>query len=160
VTVNGTHVDTAPNPRGYVELNRVWAVGDIVVLTLPIEPRFTVSHPAADALRGTVAIERGPIVYAFESPDQADGVDLNHIEVLVNQPLVSEIRENFLGQRVAIVKAAGLARDDAAWSRTGWMPLANAPRASGQEVELVAIPYALWANRGPSVMRIHAPANR
>ena len=46
-----------------------WSAGDVPVLTLPVEPRLTVLHPAADALRGRVAIERGPVVYALESPD-------------------------------------------------------------------------------------------
>ncbi|WP_420811038.1 hypothetical protein [Diaminobutyricibacter tongyongensis] len=30
-------------------------------------------------------------------------------------------------------------------------------RWGSDEVRLVAIPYALWANRGPSVMRIFVP---
>jgi hypothetical protein len=40
------------------------------------------------------------------------------------------------------------------------MALGAEPIVTGREVELVAIPYALWANRGPSVMRVFVPAHR
>jgi DUF1680 family protein len=159
VAVNGRRVDAVAGARGYIDLRRAWAPGDVVTLEIPMEPRLTVSHPAADALRGTVAIERGPVVYALESPDQADGVDLDHVEIFVDSPLTTRVDDDFLGRRTVIVAARGLARDDSAWSRTGWMPLNAAPPASGREVELVAIPYALWANRGPSSMRVHIPAH-
>lgn len=160
VTVNDQVVDGSPNERGYVEVRHAWSAGDVLVLTLPVEPRLTILHPAADALRGTVAIERGPVVYALESPDQAEGVDLNRVEILTDRALVEDLPEDFLGQSTVIVRATGLVRDDAAWSQTGWMALGAEPVVTGREVELVAIPYALWANRGPSVMRVFVPAHR
>lgn len=164
LTVNGEPVTTVVNGLGYLEIDRAWTEGDVVVLTLPVEPRLTVAHPSVDAVRGTVAIERGPVVYAFENIDQESGVDLNHIEILVDRPLVEEARHDFLGQGhhrpTVIVHATGLARDDAPWGGRGWTTLGTEPRPVGREVELVAIPYALWANRGPSVMRIFAPVHR
>src|SRR5207249_2783163 len=78
VEVNGTAVDAAVGPRGYLEITRIWEPGDRVTLSLPMPVRLTLPHPAVDAVRGTVAVERGPVVYCFESPDQPEGVDLNH----------------------------------------------------------------------------------
>jgi hypothetical protein len=100
------------------------------------------------------------VVYALESPDQAEGVDLNRVEILTDRALVEDPPEDFLGQSTVIVRATGLVRDDATWSQTGWMALGAEPDVTGREVELVAIPYALWANRGPSVMRVFVPAHR
>ena len=120
-------------------------------------PRLTVPHPAVDAVRDMVAIERGPLVYCLESPDQAAGVDLNRVEILVDRPLSEDLRD-LLGQPVVTVRVAAMARDDSAWSRMGWATLGEEPERAGREVELVAIPYHLWANRGPSVMRIFTPA--
>jgi DUF1680 family protein len=121
-------------------------------------PRLTVAHPAADALRGTVAIERGPVVYCLESPDQEDGVDLNHVELLVDRPLAEHVRTDLPGGDTVTITATGFARDDAAWAAQGWATLGAEPPSAGREVTLTAIPYHLWANRGPSVMRVFVPA--
>jgi DUF1680 family protein len=158
VTVNGRPVASAvAGSAGYLEIRREWRAGDVVALTMPMPVRLTVAHPSVDAVRGTVAIERGPIVYCFESPDQPDGVDLNHVELVPDPPPAAESREDFLGQPVVVVTARGIARDDAAWDGRGWATLGETPAAAGREVTLTAIPYHLWANRGPSVMRIFIP---
>ena len=155
--VNGRNVEAIANDRGYVDITRNWSIGDIVTLKLPMEPRLTLPHPAADALRGTVTIERGPLVYALESPDQADGVDLDHIELVPSESLEENIQDDFLGARVAIIHATGLARDDSAWAGSGWRTLGSEPEVVGDRVRLTAIPYFLWANRGPSTMRVNLP---
>jgi uncharacterized protein len=113
-----------------------------------------------DAVRGTLAIERGPVVYCFESPDQPEGVDLNHVELLVDEALGEELRDDFLGEPVVVVTAEGIARDDSAWGGSGWATLGTEPAPTGRRVRLTAIPYHLWANRGPSVMRIFVPVSR
>ncbi len=148
-TVNGSPV---PLPH----LTRPWRPGDTITLTLPMPARLTVPHPAVDALRHTVAIERGPLVYCLESPDQPDAVDLNHIELLVDEPLAEETVD-LLGQETVVVHATGLARDDSRWAGSGWTTLGTEPEPAGRRVRLTAIPYHLWANRGPSVMRIFTP---
>jgi DUF1680 family protein len=119
--------------------------------------RLTVAHPAVDAVHGMAAIERGPVVYCLESPDQSPTVDLNRVELLVGRPLTEEVREDLLGSRVVVARVPAIARDDSPWNRVGWATLGEQPERRGTEVELVAIPYHLWANRGPSVMRIFTP---
>lgn len=155
--VNGLPENAVTTERGYLRVRRAWNVGDVVEAHFPIAPRLTVAHPSADALRGAVAVERGPVVYAFESIDQAGGVDLNHVELLRCPEIREELRTDFLGQPTVVLTLRGRARRDDAWARTGWMPLSEAPCADGEEVDLTAIPYALWANRGPTVMRIFVP---
>jgi DUF1680 family protein len=157
ITVNGEPVDATASELGYAVVRRAWASGDAVVLTLPMTPRRTAAHPAVDAVRGEVAIERGPLVYAFESVDQPDGVDLNRVELVRDGSITEEFREDFLGQPTVLLSVQGLARDDSGWASTGWKNFEDVEKVSGQEVRLVAIPYALWANRGPSVMRIFTP---
>jgi DUF1680 family protein len=157
LAVNGVPTTVAVNDRGYAALKRTWVPADTVTLRLPMRPRWTVAHPAVDAVRGALAVERGPIVYAFESVDQPDGVDLNHVELVRGGELVEELREDFLGQRAVVLTTRGRAREDNEWKDTGWKRLEDVPPTDGREVELVAIPYALWANRGPSVMRIFVP---
>jgi DUF1680 family protein len=159
-TVNGTAVAVTVGALGYLELTRAWQEGDVVALSLPTPVRLTVSHPAVDAVRATVAIERGPLVYCLESPDQPDGADLNLVELCVDRPLTEEIRPDLLGQSVVVVNAHGIIRDTSAWAGSGWLALDEEPAPTGRPVRLTAIPYHLWANRGPSVMRVFVPARR
>jgi len=160
VAVNGEPADPAPNGRGYLEITREWRPGDVVSFDMPMPPRLTVPHPAADAVRGTVAVERGPVVYCFESPDQPSDVDLNHVELVVDRLLGEQLRDDLPGGAAVVVTATGVARDDSAWAGTGWATLEEEPSTAGREVTLTAIPYHLWANRGPSVMRVFVPARR
>jgi DUF1680 family protein len=155
VSVNGSPLETAVSASGYLEIEREWNTGDVVEVVLPMNPRFTVAHPQADAARGQVALERGPVVYCFESPDQAD-VDLNRVDIRTDRPITEET-VSILGQDVVVLKASAVERDESAWVDRAWAPADDAPATAGREVELTAIPYHLWANRGPSIMRIYAP---
>jgi len=153
-TVNSEPVEVAGD---YLALRRDWRAGDVVVLDLPMPLRLTVSHPAVDAVRDAVAIERGPIVYCLESVDQPAGIDLNRVELVAGEPLVEEFREDLVGEPAVVAIAPGVLRDDSAWAEIGWATLDEHPRPSGTPVRLTAIPYHLWANRGPSVMRTFVP---
>jgi uncharacterized protein len=155
LSVNGARVDAAVDD-GYVRATRVWAEGDEVVLDLPMRVRFTVAHPAADGLRGTVAVERGPIVYALESPDQEPGVDLNEVAVDVSAP-IRERLSDVAGVPVRMLVAQGR-RAASSWEERGYAELGTPEWAD--DVELHLIPYALWANRGRSTMRVHIPIAR
>jgi len=157
VSVNGDPLPAAPDARGYVRISRAWRTGDVVRYDLPMPLRMTVAHPAVDAVHSMAAIERGPLVYCFESVDQPSTVDLNRVELQTDRAMVEELREDLLGSRVVVARVAALARDDTAWQRTGWATLGETPPKVGNEVELVAVPYHLWANRGPSVMRVFTP---
>lgn len=148
-----------PDERGYLRIHRTWSAGDRVQLTLPLAVRLTVSHPAIDALRGTVAVERGPLVYALESPDQLPGVDINVAALAVDRPLDVSF-EVLLGREVAVIRGTGLQMDSSGWDNAAYVELGHEPPTTSREVSLAFIPYALWANRGPSVMRIHLPAGR
>ncbi len=54
----------AEEPRdavpGWFDIRRRFVPGDTVVLTLPVEPRVSWPDARIDAVRGTVAVERGP----------------------------------------------------------------------------------------------------
>ena len=69
----GATVGGRPAAPGYVEVPAV--PGDVVELRLPMEVRATTAHPRVDAVRGCVALERGPLVYAAEQTDHDTPVD-------------------------------------------------------------------------------------
>jgi len=55
--------------RGYAEITRKWAKGDVVELELPMEPRFVYAHENVKNLNGMVVVSSGPVVYGLEELD-------------------------------------------------------------------------------------------
>lgn len=69
---------------GSVSVTRSFRTGDVVELSLPIAARATSPHPMVDAVRGSVAIERGPEVLVVESIDL--GADVGDV-VVAGEPV-------------------------------------------------------------------------
>jgi DUF1680 family protein len=138
LTVNGV-TGRAPGADGYATVSREWKAGDVIALTLPMPVRRIVAHNRVEANRGRVALQRGPIVYAAEWPDNANG-QVRNIVLPASSTLTSEFRSGLLGG-VQVIKgrAVGLAYD----ARGGVTKTAQ---------DFTAIPYAMWANRGPGQM--------
>jgi len=152
---------TAPVEDGWLRLTRTWQAGERVVLELDMEPRLTSADPRVDAVRGCVAIERGPLVYCLEQVDHPGG-GLDDVVIETARPLVAKHRSDLLGG-VTTVHGSGYRRSIAP---QGWWPYpsgpstdaaAPAPAANGR-IELVAIPYYAWANRQDGAMRVWLPA--
>jgi DUF1680 family protein len=64
--VNGTDQHAGPGPDGYVHTRRSWRAGDEVTVSFRLVPRTSRPDPRIDAIRGCVALERGPFVYCFD----------------------------------------------------------------------------------------------
>jgi DUF1680 family protein len=139
-TVNGEQVEAG----GYV---RVEAAE--IDLQLPLTPRVVGADPRIDAVRGCVALERGPLVYAVEQADNAADVDDLHLlpQAPVEQP------SDLLGG-VTVLTARGRAGTG---HRDGWPFTADAADSTGDEVEVTAVPYYAWANREIGAMRVWLP---
>ena len=101
ITVNGQAVALVVN-NGYVSIARTWQQGDVIALNLPMPVRRVVANDLVQADRDRVALQRGPIVYAAEWPDNPDG----HVRNLVladDVALTSEFRASLLNG-VAVVR--------------------------------------------------------
>ncbi|MET0974114.1 MAG: beta-L-arabinofuranosidase domain-containing protein [Leifsonia sp.] len=144
-------VEAAP---GYVSVRRAFSAGDVLELSLPMAAHFTVPDPRIDAIRDTVAVERGPIVYCLESTDLPAGGDVfSGLQVdRATQPADGE-------SGVAVVLHSASAETSGA-TDGGWpysSTDAAAPAAAPITVNLV--PYHRWAQRGPSTMRVWLPVH-
>lgn len=132
--------DAAP---GIARMHRAFAAGDVVTLCLPIAPRISFPDARIDAVRGAVAVERGPEVLALESVDL--GADVADATIDLDTPPVE--REGRVWVRVAQRAAAA----------DGW-PYAERPPVGGSDaIDVPLVPYHEWAERGPSTMRIWIP---
>jgi DUF1680 family protein len=153
--MNGQAVEAAAIGGTYAAIERAWQVGDVVELDLPMEPRLTAPNPRVDAIRGSLAIERGPLVYCLEQIDQEPNLNLLDVRIAPEASLQATRRENLLGGVVAI-EAQGAVVDIGAWQDELYRPapVEDLPR---REVTLTAVPYYAWANRGLGAMRVWIP---
>ncbi|MDN3310467.1 glycoside hydrolase family 127 protein [Microbacterium oryzae] len=121
--------------------------GDVVRLTLPVEPRITIPDSRIDAVRGTIAVEAGPLVYCLESVDLPEGADL--LTVAVDTSTLP-VRND--GDVVTIQAELPDAVHDHTWAYGS-----TAPDLVRHPLALDLIPYHRWAERGPSTMRVWIP---
>lgn len=136
--LNGEPVPVAVE-NGYVRIDRTWRAGDVVELELPMPVRTVVARAEVRDDRNRVALERGPLVYCAEWPDN-DGRALN-IVLEDGATLDSEFRADLLG---GVQVVTGEVR---AIERAG-----RAVRSKPHR--LAAIPYFAWANRGMGEMAV------
>jgi len=153
LTVAGEPVPAAPDADGYVRVRRAWRPGTDVSLTLPMPARELVAHPRVDAVRGCVAWARGPVVYCIEQHDQPAGVALEDVRVASGGPPQAVFDPGIAGVPVALVGHGSAVRaGDGELYAEG-----AAADADAEPVEVTAIPYFRWANRGPCPMRVWIP---
>jgi DUF1680 family protein len=139
-----TRLDGEVVSPGYARLRRDWRAGDTVTLELDLAPRLVAPHPRIDAVRGCVAIERGPLVYCVEGE-----VDDLHIDPTGELRAVA--REDLLGGIVAVeADGARVGAPDAEWPYGTFS-------GAGEPAPLLAVPYGWWGNRGDGGMRVWIP---
>lgn len=142
VKVNGEAVDCTLR-NGYVGIDRKWKQGDRVEIHFDMEPRTVRADSRVVADRGHIAVERGPIVYCAEWPDN----EFDVLAVLVNQHPefnVVSAPETLYGIDKLVTDAQVLEyRADG--------------RLAADDVKLTLIPYYAWAHRGPGKMAVWLP---
>jgi DUF1680 family protein len=126
---------------GYVAITRTWNAGDTIDLNLPMPVRRIAANDKVAADRDRVALQRGPIVYAAEWPDNPNG-KVRNIVLPDTNALASSFRPELLnGVQVITGRAVGLAYDAAS-------------TVEKKDQPFMAIPYATWANRGRGQMEV------
>ena len=142
VSVNGQTVESDVND-GYLSIARKWKKGDVVVVHFDMIPRIVKANPKVEADHGRVAVERGPIVYCAEWPDNRFNVH----SILLNQHpqfKVTDKPELLYGIRQITTDAQALSYD-------------KAGKLVTKDVELTLIPYYAWAHRGEGDMEVWLP---
>jgi len=155
-TVNGESMPAAETTPGqYLTLRRVWKAGDVVRLSLPMPVRRIVSHPRVSNNRGRVALMRGPLVYCVEENDNPIG-DIRDI-ILPDDVLVTAAQRPELLDDVVVLSAHGeLAASAPGWQGALYRNLESVKedRPGRSEVQVTAVPYMSWANRGAGPMAV------
>ncbi|MGH3877923.1 MAG: glycoside hydrolase family 127 protein [Actinophytocola sp.] len=147
VQVDGTPADAAD---GHVRLRRDWSTGATVTLELPMPARVVRPHPRVDAVRGCVALARGPLVYCLEQTDLPPGVTLEDVRIDPSAPLtVSRLPD--IPATLTTSANVHAPPSDALY------PTGPAADGRGEPITLTTVPYFLWGNRAPGPMRVWIP---
>ena len=128
-----TAVTNALDDDGYLTIERVWSQGDTLRLSLPMPVRRVVADERVEADRGRVALQRGPLVYCVEHPDNVD-VAVSLVRVEGNASFRVGRNPQLCGGVQTIV-----------WCNPG------------EDRQNVAIPYYAWAHRGKGEMAVWLP---
>lgn len=131
--------------NGYISINRNWNNNDKINLTLPMEIRMIKANPKIQADKGKIALQRGPLVYCLEWPDNK-GKILNFV-VDSAAGFNAEYQSDLLN---GITTIKGTAKPTS---------IINGKIDLGNPIEFTAIPYFTWANRGAGEMMVWIPIN-
>jgi DUF1680 family protein len=142
VKVNGQTVESTLD-KGYFAIDRSWKNGDVVELHFDMEPRTVRANSKVEADRGKIAVERGPLVYCAEWPDN----DFSVLSVFMNRKpefTVERKADLLYGINQLKTNAQILSYDKAGSLQT-------------KDVLLTLIPYYAWAHRGSGEMAVWLP---
>jgi DUF1680 family protein len=140
--VNGAPVD-ARLESGYATIDRTWTTGDRVTFTLPLDVQRVAAREEVAADRGRIALSRGPLVYCVEAKDIEGSLSPLAAVTSLETPWTPGPPAAALANATTLVGAVRPAERQLDGSVTVGSPL-----------QASAIPYAFWANRGPTPMSV------
>ena len=142
ISVNGEKVE-GELQNGYFCIDRKWKKGDVVRVHFDMEPRTVKANYKVEADRGRISVERGPIVYCAEWPDN----DFDVLSIVMNREPKFELVERpdlLYGLNQLKTDAQVLSYDDNG-------------RLVAEDVKLTLIPYYAWCHRGSGEMAVWLP---
>jgi len=135
IRLDGT-AEEIPVVDGYATVRRTFRAGDSIRIELPMPARRVKANPRVEANTGREALQRGPLVFAFEAID--NGGTARYLSIDERSKITATFREDILGGVVAL---------SASGSR------------GGKPAKITAIPYFAWANRGAGEMMVWLPVS-
>jgi hypothetical protein len=130
---------------GYTVINKKWRAGDIITLVLPMKVHKVIADERVEADRHKFALQRGPLMYCAEWPDNRDGKVLN---LVFDKDAGVEYHHH-----ADILKGTDMLSTSAQQARR----TLDGETVLGDKQEARLIPYHLWNNRGPGEMKVWLP---
>ena len=143
IKVNGMEVVAKVTEDGYYTIDRKWKKGDKVQIHFDMEPRTVRAINKVEADRGMVSVERGPLVYCAEHPDNSFDI----MGALMNQnPQFRLGKSEIAGTPVQTIITDAQTLN---FNKQG--------KLEAQDQTLTLIPYYAWCHRGSGKMRVWLP---
>lgn len=140
IKVNGKIQNTTGLKNGYFVIDRKWRKGDKVEVHFDMEARIVKANDRVEADRGRVCVERGPLVYCAEWPDNK--CDVTNV-FMSRKPTFGTGSASIQGTEVITLTT------DA--QSISYNP---AGRLQVNDERLLLIPYYAWAHRGRGNMAV------
>jgi len=129
IKVNGKNFNYEVK-NGYAVISRQWKKGDQLLIDLPMPVREIIANIAIKEDVGKIALQRGPLVYCAEWPDNKDGHVLN-LSLNSKNTYSTEFLPGLLNGATVIKTTVNESKQP-----------------------FTAIPYYAWANRGAGEMMV------
>ena len=126
---------------GYAVIDREWKPGDVISVSFPMTIHRVVANDKVADDRGKVSLERGPVVYCLEWPDN-EGVNIRNM-LLPQNAALKAVYDGDLLNGVVTIEGSGKNVTQTASGKLKETPVA-----------VKAIPYYAWANRGRGEMAV------
>lgn len=149
----GTQAPQKAPAGAYYEVRKAWRAGDRIELRLPMDARLVQANPYVESARNQVAVMRGPLVYALESPDLPAGIRVSEIALPAGIRFIPRHDKSLLGG-VTVLEGEARRIPEGDWTGILYRTL-RAPQI--QPVRVRLIPAYAWANRGMSHMTVWMP---
>ena len=142
VTVNGA-VEGGMTDDGYFTIDRRWKKGDKLMIHFDMAPRTVRANDQVEADRGMISIERGPLVYCAEHPDNSFDI----AGALINQKPQFTLGKTEIGGTT--VQTIVTEAQTLNFNQQG--------KLETHDQKLTLIPYYAWCHRGSGNMRVWLP---
>lgn len=154
LTVNGEKLGVALTPGSYAAIKRTWEDGDTIGLQMNMPVTLVECDPRVRENYGSVAVQRGPVVYCVEGVDNPS-ISIPDLE-LASADFTASFTLDTLGG-VVTISGTGLTTDSKASHGPLYRPVGEVEPAAMHETPITLIPYYTWANRGNSQMTTWMP---
>ena len=154
--INGITVPLLISPDGYVNIERRWKKGDELIICFDMEPRTVRANNKVAADRGMISVERGPLVYCAEHPD-------NNFDIM--GALINQNPQFRLGKLSIVQGGSGLPPMGGIEGGSVVTLITDAQtlnfnkqgKLETSDQTLTLIPYYAWCHRGSGKMRVWLP---
>lgn len=147
IKVNGVRLEQLIIEEGYIIIERSWQHGDHIEIEFDMNPRLMIANRNVREDAGRVSLMRGPLVYCLEEID--NGENLPDIKLEVSKQIEAEYHEELL-EGVYVLKGRGIRTQ--AFNNDELYD--NYEIQKTEEVEVKAVPYYAWNNRGVGEMMV------
>jgi DUF1680 family protein len=145
IAVNGQPIASTAKRGSFIPVTRTWNPGDVITLSLPMPGIVMVANPRVTDAYGRIAMQRGPLVYALEQPDQS-GSQVGDLFFKSGGSATPEIRHDLLGG-ITVLKVPGFAAEKTLVDEPLYQPISAVANRIKRNVTLTFIPYYLIGNR-------------
>jgi hypothetical protein len=156
VTVDGLPVQ-AQWDGSYLKIRRRWSPGDRVEVVHSMRTTVLTPHWKVDAVRGSVAVQRGPLVYCVEADDLETGTTVEDIALDATKPLEATgvVPTSLEGYVKVAIRAVGRKVGHIAGTLYG-----DDGESSyiTEPLSLTFVPYFARGNRSSGAMRVWVPS--